>query len=267
MWGWLPALVSCAATLPNALTSSDVSGFWLPAVASCIVAKAPVRGDPAIGRKIFESQCALCHGLDGSGGRGPGLNRPRLFHAPDDNALRQVISDGIPPEMPPAWQMTEHERASLTAYVRSLGSLAPEKPRGDPARGAAVYQSKGCVACHIVSGRGEALGPELTNIGAMRNGTYLRRALLRPSESLPEGFLFIAAVTPEGLEIRGVCVNEDAFSIQIKEAGGRFHSFRKSQLKQLHRLTKQTPMPSYASLAVSDLDDLVAYLAGLRGER
>ena len=220
-----------------------------------------------MGRKIFESQCALCHGMNGAGGRGPGLNRPTLFHAPDDEALRRVISDGIPPEMPSAWQMTEHELASVALYVRSLGSQPTEKPRGNPARGAAVYQSKGCAGCHIASGRGEALGPELTNIGALRSSTYLRRALLRPSDSLPGGFLFVAAVTPEGREIRGVCVNEDAFTIQIKEVDGRLHSFRKSQLKQLHRLTNQTPMPSYASLPPSDLDDLVAYLAGLRCER
>jgi mono/diheme cytochrome c family protein len=51
--------------------------------------------DPIIGRKIFESQCALCHGQTGGGGRGPSLNRPQLNPAPDDEALRRVISDGI----------------------------------------------------------------------------------------------------------------------------------------------------------------------------
>ena len=52
----------------------------------------------AVGRKIFESQCALCHGQNGGGGRGPNLNRPKLIKAPDDEALRGVISNGIPPE-------------------------------------------------------------------------------------------------------------------------------------------------------------------------
>ena len=41
------------------------------------------------GRRVFESQCAVCHGLKGGGGRGPNLNRPKLNKAPDDAALRR----------------------------------------------------------------------------------------------------------------------------------------------------------------------------------
>jgi mono/diheme cytochrome c family protein len=29
------------------------------------------------GRQAFESNCAVCHGMDASGGRGPNLRRPR----------------------------------------------------------------------------------------------------------------------------------------------------------------------------------------------
>ena len=46
------------------------------------------------GRLIFESQCALCHGQTGAGGRGPALNRPKLDRAPDDDALRTLIAEG-----------------------------------------------------------------------------------------------------------------------------------------------------------------------------
>ena len=42
------------------------------------------------GRKIFESQCALCHGANGGGGRGPSLHRPKLERAPDDAALARI---------------------------------------------------------------------------------------------------------------------------------------------------------------------------------
>src|ERR1041384_7763175 len=63
----------------------------------------------ANGRKIFESQCALCHGQAGGGGRGPSLTRPKLAKAPDEAALRRVISNGIEPEMPGAWQLNPDE--------------------------------------------------------------------------------------------------------------------------------------------------------------
>ena len=82
--------------------------------------------DTAAGKKIFESQCALCHGQTGTGGRGPSLNRVKLNHAPDDEALWKVISGGIEPEMPGAWQLNPHEVYSVAAYVRSLGAILPK---------------------------------------------------------------------------------------------------------------------------------------------
>jgi cytochrome c oxidase cbb3-type subunit III len=223
--------------------------------------------DLAVGKKIFESQCALCHGQTGGGGRGPSLNRPKLNKAPDDPALRKVISDGIDPEMPGAWQLHPHEVASVAAYVRSLGTLPPEKLPGNPAHGRTVYDSHGCAACHMISGHGEGYGPELTTIGARRNGAHLRQAVQRPAEAIPEDFLYVSLTTAAGETVRGIRVNEDSFSIQLKDAAGRFYSFRKAELAELRRLPKETPMPSFERvLSASDLDDLVAYLAALRGE-
>jgi putative heme-binding domain-containing protein len=223
--------------------------------------------DVAAGKKIFESQCALCHGQTGGGGRGPGLNRPKLNKAPDDSALREVISRGIPPEMPGAWQLTPREVASVAGYVRSLGAAPQEHLTGDAARGERIYEAKGCAGCHIVAGRGEGLGPELTDIGARRNAVHLRQTLLNPSSSLPEGFLYLAAVTSSGQTVRGIRVNEDSFTIQIKDTSGRFHSFRKSELKEIRRLKNETPMPSFEkSLNAMELEDLTAYLASLRGK-
>jgi hypothetical protein len=88
-----------------------------------------------------------------------------------------------------------------------------------------------------------------------------------PPTLLPEGFLYVSAVTESGAAIRGIRVNEDSFNIQIKDARGQFHSFAKSDLKELKPLPNETPMPSYeGSLSPAELDDLVAYLASLKGK-
>jgi cytochrome c553 len=53
----------------------------------------------------------------------------------------------------------------------------------------------------------------------------------------------------------------------VKDLQGKFHSFRKSSLKELRRLKEESPMPSYERLLdAAELDDLVAYLASLRGK-
>ena len=239
---------------------------WLLSALLAITASAQVP-DPSVGKKIFESQCALCHGQTGTGGRGPSLNRAKLAHAPDDEALWKVISNGIEPEMPGAWQLNVREVYSLGAYVRSLGAIPQEVLPGDPSRGERVFQSKGCAGCHMVAGKGEGFGPELTDIGTRRNGAHLRQAILKPATLLPEGFLYVSAVTQAGATVRGIRVNEDSFNIQIKDGRGQFHSFAKSELKDLKRLPGETPMPSFEkSLHAEELDDLVAYLASLKGK-
>jgi cytochrome c oxidase cbb3-type subunit 3 len=239
---------------------------WVLAVALIACARAQTPSDSAVGRQIFESQCALCHGQTGGGGRGPALNRPKLSRAPDDEALRQLITDGSG-DMPGAWQLHADEVASVAAYVRTLGALPQEAVPGDPGHGAQLYAASGCPACHMIGGRGEGFGPELSAVGARRSATFLRQTILKPASTLPDQFLYVSAIPSAGAAIRGIRVNEDSFTIQLRDAAGRYHSFRKSELNSLARLEGQTPMPAYErQIAGADLDDLVAYLAGLKGK-
>src|SRR5262249_17973942 len=79
-------------------TLDPMKMVWVIGVlAACAVAQ-----ENAVGRKVFESQCALCHGQTGGGGRGPSLNRPKLDRAPTDETLRSLITDGYG-DMPGAW--------------------------------------------------------------------------------------------------------------------------------------------------------------------
>jgi putative heme-binding domain-containing protein len=169
--------------------------------------------------------------------------------------------------MPGAWQLNPQEVSNVAAYVLSLGSLPSESLPGDRARGARIYDTQGCAACHMVAGKGEGFGPELTDIGARRNAAHLRRAILQPSSALPPDFVYLAVTPASGAAVRGIRLNEDTFTVQLKDARGLLHSYRKSEIKELRRLDKETPMPSYdGRIPPADLDDLVAYLAGLKGK-
>lgn len=230
------------------------------------------------GRRLFQGMCVECHGAGGTGGDAPSLNRPRLSHAPDDAALANVIANGIPnTAMPRIRRFTEGELRQLVAYVRSVGKLPPERVPGDAKRGAALYKNLACSSCHIVGGEGGTIGPDLTDIGLMRGAAYLREAVVAPGSSLPKGtlsvlsrgyaeYLPVRIVTRQGSEIRGIRVNEDAFTIQVRDAAGKFYSLRKSDLERLDKETGKSIMPSFsARMTTTELTDLVAYLASLRG--
>jgi putative heme-binding domain-containing protein len=232
--------------------------------------------DLAHGRRLFQGQCARCHGMDGAGGTGPGLNRSILGRAPDDQALFSVIREGIPStEMPRAWQMIDGEIWQVAGYVRSLGRTARVPLPGEPERGQRLYETKGrCATCHIVRGRGGSLGPDLTEIGARRGVSHLRSALLSPGSSKARdssgyiSYLVMRVATQDGREVRGIRINEDTFTLQLRDADNRVHSFRKDDLKELKRESSGSLMPSYQTVfSPTEIDDLIAYLASLRGER
>ncbi len=228
------------------------------------------------GKLLFRAHCARCHGYEGQGGEGPSLARPNLRNAPDGPALFGVIQNGIPTRgMPGAWQIGDREIWQVAGYVRSLGR-STVVPSGDAERGRAVYERAGCAACHTVRGAGGALGPELSAVGASRGAGYLRESIVDPGAALPPAlwpeapgfsdYLPVRVVTRAGREMLGMRVNEDAFTLQFRDAAGGFHSFDKRDLKTLEKQTRMSLMPSYANaLSASELDDLVAYLASLRG--
>lgn len=225
--------------------------------------------DLKAGDKVFQAQCAGCHGPKGEGGKGAVLAQPRLRHAPDDESLFVVIRDGINgTEMPGGYALTTRETWQAAGYVRSLGKLPPESVPGNPQHGREVYRTKGnCGTCHIAGGEGGSLGPELTEIGARRSAAHLRSVLVDPEKELPEGFLQVRLVTGDGRNIRGVRLNEDTFTIQIRDLSGHLYSFLKQDLKELHPEPGKTPMPSFKStLSAAELDDVVAYLVSLRGK-
>ncbi len=240
----------------------------------CLLAAAPAEaqtaapGDLGNGRRLYLGRCALCHGPTGDGGRGTNLAQPSLPRAPDDEALYKIIRSGIAgTEMPDGHHLTDGEIRQLIVFVRSLGRIAPERIPGDPTRGAALFRSKGnCVQCHAVAGQGGTLGPDLTEIGARRGPAHLRAVLLDPASRLPDGFLQVRVVASDGRDITGIRVNEDTFSLQVRDISGRLHSFWKSELRELIRERGKTPMPSYRDILTSaELDDMVAYLVSLRG--
>lgn len=237
--------------------------FWL---FSLYAAGAQSPADSSRGERLYLSQCSMCHGQSGEGGRGPTLARPKLLHAPDDDALRNVIRGGIAGTGMPGTRLIDAELRELAAYVRKLGRVQPAVLAGDPKRGEEIYRTKGaCAECHTLSGNGGAFGPDLTSVGASRSPQHLRESLLNPAADFPRGFAWARAVTRGGRAVAGVRVNEDTFSIQIRDAAGKLHSLWKAELREFHKDLTKSPMPSYRSmLTPAELDDLVAYLASLQ---
>jgi len=231
------------------------------------------------GQELFTVHCARCHGMLGEGGEGPSLKRPRLVHATDDNALINVISQGIPGTgMPSTRGPAPDDLWHIAGYVKSLGQLPEEPMPGDPIEGKLVYENKGnCASCHITAGIGRGVGPELTEVGLRRNREYLLRAVSNPSADQPKvtnrfrgtlnSFLTVRAVSEYGV-YEGMRINENEFSVQMRDLDGNIYSFDKASLISYEKDFGHSLMPGYSLVFnQSEINDLVSYLMSLKGDQ
>jgi len=225
--------------------------------------------DRAEGQRIFGTQCSYCHGPKGEGGQGAVLAVPRLSHAPDDVSLFRVVRDGIPGTKMPASALAPSQIWQLVAFVRTLGHAEQSKLTGDPVRGQQIYASKGgCARCHTIGGHGGGIGPDLSDIATRQNAAQVRTSLLDPDASVPLDYLQVRVMMKDGKSLTGVRVNEDSFSIQVRDLSNQFHSFWKSELTEIVKEPKRSLMPSFRNtLTTKELDDLVAYLESQQGSK
>ena len=181
--------------------------LWIPVIAAAVVVmlalaapptqSAPVAAASAVaeqvdGRRLFETQCSSCHGLDARGvdDRGPTLE-------PEGGASTDfVLRTGRMPLAAPGMQArrgpvrySEDEIVALVDFVASIGS-GPDVPVVDTSganvsNGGELYRLN-CAACHVSSGAGAPIGggrnaPNLQQATA----TQIAEAILVGPGSMP----------------------------------------------------------------------------------
>jgi putative heme-binding domain-containing protein len=153
----------------------------------------------------------------------------------------------------------------MTAGLVILVALAAHGV-GDPVSGRTLFAGKGgCLQCHAVQNQGGSLGPDLSQVGLTRTPEALRLAIVDPDAEIQTEYLTITAETSRGERVEGIRLNEDDFSIQLRDTQENLRAFRKDHLRTLGRELRSL-MPSYAEkLSAAEISDLVAYLGTLKG--
>ncbi len=145
------------------------------------------------GKKLFQANCATCHGLSGEG-TGTG---PSLVGVGAASVDFQVGTGRMPMQMqgPQAQvkpvQFTDEQILQLAAFVASLGPGPSIPPAhlvdggGDAANGAELFRIN-CAMCHNVAGAGGALtegkfAPALTET----SGVHIYEAMVTGPQNMP----------------------------------------------------------------------------------
>jgi cytochrome c oxidase cbb3-type subunit III len=219
------------------------------------------------GARVYAALCIGCHGANGAGVGGIDLRQGPLPRASSDAALTTLLAKGIPGTGMPSFALDPNDARALAAFIRSgFDANTTTVPQGDRSRGRAVFEGKAaCLTCHRIEMRGRDIGPDLTEIGRMRNAAAIQRSLIDPTGSMIPINRPVRAETRDGRVVTGRRLNEDTYTVQIVADDGRLVSLVKSELRQWS-VSKTSPMPSYKdTLTPDELIDLVAYVASLKG--
>jgi cytochrome c oxidase cbb3-type subunit III len=251
-------------TIPFSLSTF---GLLICSVGAMFAQHAYSPGDIEEGGKLYRANCVLCHGPNGDLVPGVDLGHGKFRRATTEEGLIRIIQNGIPGTAMPPNNLQDYQAGIIVAYLKSVATAGHSvSTGGDAARGKLVFEGKGnCTSCHRVNGSGSRVGPDLSEIGALRRTAELEQSLVDPNaEILPQN-RYYRVVTRGGEVITGRILNEDTFTVQLLDSKERLISLQRSDLRE-SGFIETSPMPSYRDkLSSRELADLVAYLGSLKG--
>jgi PQQ-dependent dehydrogenase (methanol/ethanol family) len=214
------------------------------------------------GRETFARHCQVCHGEGYGTERGPNLANNRKLRRMNRAEVRELIRRGVPAAGMPAFELPAAELDAVTTLVMGFSAPASGAALPGDARAGEKYffGDGGCSGCHMVFGKGKAVGPDLSDVGRQMTAEELREALTKPAARLRAGYERATVLLAGGRQVTGFVRNRNRYSLQLQDFGGGFHTLSAGEIASV----KQEP-PAMPPAACGACRDLLAYLASLAG--
>jgi PQQ-dependent dehydrogenase (methanol/ethanol family) len=217
-------------------------------------------------KQTYLKLCSGCHGLDARGSQqAPGLSDNPNLRRRSVGSLHNLIRNGFPAAGMPPFDLPSRTLDSLAALIVSLNSSASEiAVPGDVAAGETFFHGKGqCASCHIVFGQGQAVGPDLSDVGRGLTLGQMREKLLNPEAEITPGYQLVTVHLLDGKTLRGFARNRTNFTIVLQDLEGGIYALSLDRVAKIDE-EKQSLMPSL-SASPDELQNLFAYMSRLTG--
>ncbi len=217
----------------------------------------------ARGKRLFESNCAFCHGTDATGGNGgPDLLRSVLVnHDEKGELIVPVIRQGLVSKGMPKFTLTGTQVSDLVAFLHQRNRDArlrftykiPYVAVGDAAAGKVYFESH-CTSCH--SGTGD-----LAAIVARYPADELQQRWLYP----PTGSIDVTLTLVSGQKYSGKVKHLDEFDVSLYDGQGTYRSF--ALTPEIHVAVTDPLEPHHKLLEQmtdTDMHNVTTYLETLK---
>lgn len=140
--------------------------------------------------------------------------------------------------------------------------LSVDKLKPDHAKGEKLFTEQGCVACHALKQGGPALGPYMGQIGSIMNAAQIATAILRPSDSISQGFGTVVLTMKDGSLKSGFVTESTADKLVLRDVAGQVSTVAAADVKtQEHIAVSMMPEGLANALSLDDFAALVQFLA------
>lgn len=159
----------------------------------------------------------------------------------------------------PVRRLLASERDNTPAFAANLAEVAALT--GNPQRGRKVSEQV-CLACHVQDGKGVDFAPSFDGLGRRLDPVAILRSILRPGESIAEGYQTATLTTRAGEEWMGILQASDETSVTVRTGDGKSKTIARAEIARLDT-PPASSMPEGLAEAMSprDLVDLLAWLA------
>jgi putative heme-binding domain-containing protein len=140
--------------------------------------------------------------------------------------------------------------------LAALGAAAQKQ--GDAKLGALVFE-KNCQVCHTLEGKGGAVGPDLTGIGARPKADILAE-IIDPNRSV-EGTYRQWIVETRDDALYGRLLSENATSIEIIDAQAQKHVIQRKDIKKLRAGDLSVMPEGFEQIGEQDLAHLLEFIS------
>jgi putative heme-binding domain-containing protein len=176
----------------------------------------------------------------------------RAVAQPEDS-IRGLFERFVPPDQRPRRLGTRIDPAQILAL------------KGDPERGRQLFfegSGLACRTCHMIAGRGESYGPDLSHLAAKCGREKILESILEPSKDIDPKYVSYVVQTDQGAIYSGLLIEKTDDALVIKDAQKSQIRLRTSSIKQMVA-QKTSVMPEFLlqSLTAQEASDLLEFLA------
>jgi putative membrane-bound dehydrogenase-like protein len=133
------------------------------------------------------------------------------------------------------------------------------KKAGDPAKGKEMFK-KHCAVCHMHSGEGAKVGPDLTGMAAHPKHELLIH-IMDPSRSVEGNFRLYQLILEDGRSLQGMLASETKTSLELIDAQAKKHVIQRADVESI-TATNKSLMPEgfEKQMKPEEVGDLLEFL-------